>query len=87
MSVVKKYRGSMEKAAADYLHDRLDGRSDIDTRRAILVDCCRTPGLVDTARAILREDGRFEEIIEAKAGCTIFSHCGPDTLGLMFLRK
>ena len=87
MSVVKKYRGAMEKAVADYIHDRLDGRTDIDTSRAVLVDCCRTPGLVETARDLLRADGRFGEIIEAKAGCTIFSHCGPNTLGLMMVRK
>ncbi len=87
MSVVKKYRGAMEKAVADYIHDRLDGRTDIDTSRAVLVDCCRMPGLVETARDLLRADGRFGEIIEAKAGCTIFSHCGPDTLGIMFLRR
>ncbi|MGN8890080.1 DegV family protein [Dysosmobacter sp. HCP28S3_G4] len=87
MSVVKKYRGTMEKAIADYIHDRLDGRTDIDTSRAVLVDCCRAPGLVETARDLLRADGRFGEIIEAKAGCTIFSHCGPDTLGIMFLRR
>ncbi len=87
MSVVKKYRGTMEKAIADYIHDRLDGRTDIDTSRAVLVDCCRMPGLVETARDLLRADGRFGEIIEAKAGCTIFSHCGPDTLGIMFLRR
>ena len=29
----------------------------------------------------------FQEIIEAKAGCTIFCHCGPGTLGVIFLRK
>ena len=28
-----------------------------------------------------------QEIIEAKAGCTIFCHCGPGTLGVIFLRK
>ena len=39
------------------------------------------------AREILHQDGRFDEIIEAKAGCTIFCHCGPDTLGVIFLRK
>lgn len=87
MSVVKKYRGSMEKVIADYVRDRLRGREDIDWGRAILVDTCRTPGLTEAARRVLAEEGRFQEILETKAGCTIFCHCGPDTLGVMFLRK
>lgn len=87
MGVTKKYRGSMEKVVADYIRDRVATRSDIDTRRVILVDTCRTPGIRETARRVLEETGRFDEILETKAGCTIFCHCGPDTLGLVFLRK
>ncbi|SFP34295.1 EDD domain protein, DegV family [Oscillibacter sp. PC13] len=87
MSVTKKYRGSMEKVLAEYVRDRLAGRTDIDTKRVFLVDTCRTPGLVDVARKALLADGRFEEIVESQAGCTIFCHCGPDTLGLVYLRK
>lgn len=87
MSVTKKYRGSMEKVLAEYIRDRLAGRTDIDTRRVFLVDTCRTPGLVDAARNVLLADGRFEEIVESQAGCTIFCHCGPDTLGLIYLRR
>lgn len=85
MSVVKKYRGSMEKAIADYVRERIGERSDIDFTRAFLVDTCRTPGLVDVARRELA--GYFDEVIETQAGCTIFCHCGPDTLGVMFARK
>ena len=85
MSVTKKYRGSMEKVLAEYVRERLEGREDIDTRRVFLVDTCRTPGLREAARQAL--EGRFGEIIESQAGCTIFCHCGPDTLGIIFLRK
>lgn len=87
MSVTKKYRGSMEKVVGDYVRERLAGRTDIDTHRIFLVDTCRTPGLQEAAKAALEADGRFQEIIESKAGCTIFCHCGPDTLGIIFLRK
>ena len=87
MSVVKKYRGSMEKVVGEYIRDRLTGRTDIDTSRVFLVDTCRTPGLTEIARQLLEEDGRFGQIIQGKVGCTVFCHCGPDTLGLVFLRK
>lgn len=87
LGVVKKYRGSMERVAAEYLHDRLDGRTDLDTRRVWIVDSAPGSALADAARAVLQADGRFDEILESKAGCTIFSHCGPNTLGLALLRK
>lgn len=87
MSVTKKYRGSMKKVVLDYIHDRLGQRTDIDLSRVWLVDSAFTPELAASAREALEEDGRFAEILQSKAGCTIFSHCGPNTLGIGFLRK
>ncbi len=87
LSVMKKYRGSMEKVVADYVRERLADRTDLDTTRMFLVDTCPDDQLASVARACLAEDGRFGEILEAKAGCTIFSHCGPGTLGLVLLKK
>ena len=87
MTVTKKYRGSIEKVVADYVRERLTGRTDLDTRRAFLVDTCPDDSLASIAREVLKADGRFEEILEAKAGCTIFCHCGPRTLGVIFLRN
>ena len=87
MSVTKKYRGSIEKVVADYVRERLEGRDDIDTSRIIIVDTCEDDHLASIARKYVEEDGRFAEVLEAKAGCTIFSHCGPNTLGLLFARK
>ena len=87
MSVTKKYRGSVEKAVMDYIKDRLEGRTDLDTSRIIVVDTCEDDHLAAIAREYLRQDGRFDEVIEAKVGCTVFAHCGPNVLGLALVRK
>ena len=87
MSVTKKYRGTIAKVVEDYVRDRLRGRTDLDFSRAFLVDTCPGDELAGIAREILKEDGRFGEVLEAKAGCTIFCHSGPGTLGLILLRK
>ena len=87
MSVTKKYRGNIAKVVGDYVRDRLRDRKDLDCSRVFLVDTCPGDELAAIAREVLREDGRFGEILEAKAGCTIFCHCGPGTLGLILLRK
>ena len=87
MSVTKKYRGSIEKVVGDYVRDRLEGRTDIDPSLVFLVDTCPDDHLASIAREALQRDGRFGKIVETKAGCTIFCHCGPGTLGIIFLRK
>ena len=87
MSVTKKYRGGIAKVVADYVGERLRDRTDLDFSRVFLVDTCPGDELAGIAREIIKKDGRFGEILEAKAGCTIFCHCGPNTLGLVLLRK
>ena len=32
------------------------------------------------------ESGRFERVYETYAGCTVTCHCGPHTLGVLFIR-
>ena len=43
----------------------------------------KTKRLVD----MVREAVPGAEVHSAKAGCTITSHCGPKTLGVLFLKK
>ena len=31
--------------------------------------------------------GKFETVYETVAGCTVSCHCGPGTLGILFVRK
>ena len=35
----------------------------------------------------LEEDVRFRAVYEARTGCTVACHCGPNTIGVMFLNK
>ena len=87
MGVGKKYRGSMEKSVLDYIRGRLEGRDDIDTHRIFVTHSPMDQAVVDKAIALVRELQPFEEVIETSAGCTITSHCGPNCLGVLFLKK
>ena len=87
MGVVKKYRGSYAKCLATYVKDRLADRDDLDkgtlfvTRTPVSDECLQA---VETA---VKECANFENIYWTKAGCTISCHCGPGTLGVLFVRK
>ena len=87
MRVGTKYRGSFEKSIQRYVKDRLEGRDDIDLERIFITHPHAAPGAVEAAREAIRQYADFKEIIETRAGCTISSHCGPSTLGVLFITK
>ena len=87
MSVGKKYRGSFDRCLRQYATERLKDRTDISTDRIFITHTGCNPALVDEIRAIITELGQFDEIIETRAGCTVSCHCGPGTLGVLFVRK
>ena len=87
MSVGKKYRGSLDKALEQYVKDRLEGRDDIVTDRIFITHSGIAPERVELVRREIAKYQQFDEVIETRAGCTISSHCGPNTLGILFVRK
>lgn len=87
MSVCKKYRGSFEKCIRQYAKERLDGRTDIAGDLAFITHPACQKNVVDAAMEEAARYGAFDEVIETHAGCTVSCHCGPDTLGILFVRK
>ena len=87
MKVGKKYRGSFERCLKLYVQDRLNDEGDIDFSRVFITHPMCSAQTVDMVRDYLRHFTKFEEIVETSAGCTISSHCGPNTLGILFKRK
>lgn len=86
MSVVKKYRGNYAKCLTSYVKDRLADRDDLD--RGILF-VTRTPISDECLQAVkdaVDQYGNFENIYWTDAGATISCHCGPGTLGVLFVR-
>lgn len=87
MQVGKKYRGKYKNVIVSYVKDRLQNRDDISYDRIFITHTTMADGIVDAVRAAVEECGTFTEIIETTAGCTISCHCGPSTLGILFVRS
>ena len=87
MQVGHKYRGTMEKTILAYIRGRLEGRTDIDCKRIFITHSGVPQDIEDKAVALVKELQPFREVIVTSAGCTISSHCGPNCLGVLFLRK
>ena len=87
MAVCKKYRGSFEKCIRQYVKERLDGREDIAPELAFITHAAADANVVAAAKEEAAQYGSFETVEETQAGCTVSCHCGPNTLGILFVRK
>lgn len=85
MAVGKKYRGAFEKVLPDYVRDQLTGKN-VDLNRIFVVSTRCDPAIPAAVCDVVKEFG-FREVLTAVAGCTISCHCGPNTLGIVFLKK
>ena len=84
----KKYRGKIGMVIKNYVRERLADRDDIDSKRIFITHTKCDPQDVQNVRDIIEEVAPyFEEVLETTAGGTITTHCGPNTLGVLFVRK
>ncbi|MBP3633955.1 MAG: DegV family protein [Oscillospiraceae bacterium] len=87
MGVGKKYRGAFEKCLREYITDRLANRDDLDLDRIFITHSGVSEEWLKIAQDTVRELQPFKEICITSAGCTVCSHCGPDTIGVLYIRK
>jgi DegV family protein with EDD domain len=87
MGVVKKYRGKYEKCLASYVKDRLADREDIIRDELFLTYTPVDDNCLAAVKEAIEEHGHFNTVYETTAGCTVSCHCGPGTLGVLFVRK
>jgi len=87
MGMVDKYRGNYAKCVEKYIKDVLKDRKDIRTDRVFITHTPVDDEAMQAAREALEKYGEFTEIFETSAGCTISCHCGPGTLGILFLKQ
>lgn len=87
MSVGKKYRGRFDQVLLKYLTDRIDNEKEIDMSHVFLTHAGCDDEIVNACVAKLRSLGNFPNIHVTRAGCTVSSHCGRNTLGVLFIRN
>ncbi len=81
----KKYRGRYSNIVLEYARDMekdlLTARKD----RVFITHSHIDQSVIDSVREYLESLGRFDEILVTVAGGVISSHCGPGTLGVLFI--
>lgn len=87
MNASKKYRGKINSAIMTYVKDMEDDLKAARPNRVFITHsgCDRT--IVEEVHSYLENLGVFSEILETRAGGVISSHCGPGTLGVLFIQS
>ena len=81
----KKYRGKIDRCVLDYVKDMEPALLKAEKARVFITHSGCDSAIVDSVRAYLESLNHFDEILETRAGAVISSHCGPGTLGVLFI--
>ena len=87
MDVGKKYRGKYSEVLKQYVTERIGDASDIDLDRVFVTHAGCDMEMVNQIVEQVKQAAPFKEVFLTRAGCTISSHCGANTLGVLFIRK
>ncbi len=87
LEVFKKYRGSIEHVYRQYITEMLSGRKIRPGHIFITESGEVEPETIAELTALVRELSGCREVHHTLAGCTVSSHCGPKTLGVLFIEE
>lgn len=83
----KKYIGKMSRCLKNYVHDLAEEYPQYDRTRCFITHSSADAELVESAKQLVQELFTFDEVIETVAGSIITSHCGRNTIGVLFISK
>ena len=81
----KKYMGGMSRCIRAYIEDLKEQYPCSDRTRCFITHSSADRELVDLAKKLVKENFDFDEICETVAGSIVTSHCGRNTLGVLFI--
>lgn len=87
MIASKKYRGSIDSAILKYVADLEEELAKAKKDRVFITHSGCDKELIAKVREKLEALNRFDEILVTRAGSVISSHCGPGTLGVLFMEE
>lgn len=83
----KKYRGKIASVIMDYVKDMEESLKTAQPDRVFITHSGCSEEVIEAVRSYLKGLDHFDEILVTRAGGVISSHCGPGTLGVLFLAK
>ncbi len=81
----KKYRGNLGRVVMAYVRDMEEKIKGAIPDRVFVTHSGVDKKIVSEVIDYLKGLGKFGEVLETRAGCVVSSHCGPGTLGVLFI--
>ena len=85
--VGKKYRGPIDKVYRQYVAERFEGKDVLPEHVFITHSGGVAQETLDALVQQVQQAVPGCEVFITQAGCTVSSHCGPGTLGVLFLHR
>lgn len=83
----KKYMGGMQRCIRSYVEDLKAQYPKYDKTRCFITHSSADKELVDLAKQLVAQNFDFDEVCETVAGSIVTSHCGRNTLGVLFISE
>ena len=83
----KKYRGKMNRVIIEYVKDMETELKNAKEDRVFITHSGCEDEILEAVKAEITSLGHFKEILITRAGSVITSHCGPGTLGVLFIAE
>ena len=89
MGVTKKYRGKITDVLRTYVTERLENYDKIDHDKVFITHTMDEENMfiVDELVNYVKDNYDFKNVYTSTAGCTVSVHCGPNTLGILYIEK
>ena len=87
LGVDKKYMGNLSRSCAQYVKDVADAYKNYDETVCFVTHSPSDEAIVNLVTEKVKEYFNFEQVIDANAGSTVTSHCGYNTIGIIFYNK
>ena len=87
MSAIKKYRGKYGAVLKEYITDMIGDASDIELDKVFVTHAGCDEEICKECVELVKSLAPFKEVFLTRAGSTVSSHCGKNTLGVLFIRK
>ena len=85
MHAGKKYRGKIDSVIIDYVKEMEEDLKKAKKDRVFITHSGCNQETIDKVKEYLKSLNYFDEILVTRAGGVISSHCGPGTLGVLYI--
>ncbi len=85
MKPTEKFRGKIGKVIMDYTKSMEEDIKNAKKERVFITHSGCDEAIIEEVKQYLEEMNHFDEILVTRAGAVVSSHCGPGTLGVLYI--